>query len=179
MFVSVFVVLIWKRGQECVCVCVFRSKCMHMCMKGTEEAAVTRRRNLFEKSLPWPGLISSLHSSVGVVHLYVCVCVRACACSVWGICKSFQRLSPQRTGLHSHQWLTALTWLTAWSSFQPRNSPPATSKYRAAEESYLPWDDRGEAAPATLFPSKCWTAGLTLRLSKLSACCLSTQYCVD
>ena len=66
------------------------------------------------------------------VHVCACVCVSACArvhAQRWGICGSFQRLSPPRTGLHSYQRLVALIWLTAWSSFQPRSSPPARSKY--------------------------------------------------
>lgn len=106
-------------GRMCVCMCVtvwvFEDKCMHMCMKGTEKAAVSRKNTLFGKSLPWPGLISSLISWVGVAHAHVCLCVNA---QCWGFTDLWNGCAPEdRTALppvaHSANLTDSLVQLSA------------------------------------------------------------------
>lgn len=126
---------------------------MHMCMKGMEEAAVSQRRNLFEKSLPWPGLISSLQSSVGVVHLHMSVCV--CVLSVGDLLNPLWYRTTFPPIVHSTNLTDSLA--------QPSGERQPTSKVQIpAEEPYLPWVDRGAAAPTTLFPKQI--------LNRLSPC---------
>lgn len=113
---------------KCVCVCVLEGKRMHMCMKGTAEAAVSPKGGIYLRRASSHDLAWSL-PFILPRGLSICVCVCGGGC-VGGFALSVVGFTPPvATGIHSPSWLITLIWLTAPSSSQPRSGPPPRSKY--------------------------------------------------
>ena len=160
----------------CVCACVFVCVWVSLCVWVVNACTCAWRARRRQPS-PEGGIYLKRASHDlawsrrfilrwGCMCVHVCVCVSACArvhAQRWGICGSFQRPFPpeDRTALLP----TARSANLTDSLVQLSAKKQPTSKVQVpAEESYLPWDDRGEAALPELFPGKRWRACLTLRL---------------
>lgn len=101
--------------------------------------------------------------------LCVHVCLCACMLTVGDLQIFLTAVSPEnRTALPPMAHKTNLT--DSLVQLLAKKLPTSTKSKIPAEVSYLPWDDRGEAAVPTLFPGKCWTA-VSLSAS-LSVCML-------
>lgn len=111
-------------GRMCVCVCVWLCGCLRInactCAWRARRRQQSPERTLYleraSHDLAW-----SRPSFLGWgLRTPMCVCVWMLSA---GDLQIFEMAVPLRIGLCSHQWLTVLIWLTAWSSFQPTKQP--------------------------------------------------------